>query len=227
MFPVSPLTVFINKMAERPKIIFKMEQKLVARALKYTNTLLTAHHILRFEWDCRRCSTLEPRGTCLESRSLPLEELQYVVSYHDASYRSNYSQEFWDYWPFLAYKHEFTHVHASTPREQQLQGSEVAPYARANLIAFLFQVHGSPLKSVRLKGLMNNASHWSPRSLPYCHAFCLTLVNNPKSALHSLHTLHNCALKGLGFRWLLPTEWVLECSVLRANVEVCSSDFLL
>lgn len=128
---------------------------------------------------------------------------------------------------FLVYKHEFTHVHASTPREQQLQGSEVAPYARANLIAFLFQMHGSPLESVRLKGLMNNASHCSPRSLPYCHALCLTLVNNPKSALRILHALHNCALKGLGFRWLLPTEWVLECSVLRANVEVCSSDFLL
>lgn len=107
---------------------------------------------------------------------------------------------------FLAYKHEFTYIHTSTLREQQLQGSEVAPYARGNLIAFLFPVHSLSLESLRLKGLVNNASHWSPRSLPYCHAFCLTLVNNPKSALHSLHTLHNCALKGLEFRWLLPTE---------------------
>lgn len=80
--------------------------------------------------------------------------------------------------------------------EQQLQGSEVAPYALANMIAFLFKVHGLLLESVRLKGIVNNVSHCMLITIPPC-----TLSDFGKPPQKRLaHALHNCPLKGLGIR---------------------------
>ncbi len=192
----------------------------------HKHTLPTAHCILRFGGDRAVEDALHP--LCVWAmRHVSCNEIisawgEYSMWHHTMTPATG--QLFTRVLRWLAFLSSHTYTHTNTPREQQLQGSEVASYAWANLVAFPFQVRGSPLKSVRLKGLTKR--HVTRQSMLIIILLCLNLVNNPKSTLHSLHTLHNFALKGLRFSRLLHTERVHECSVLWANVEVHSSAFL-